>query len=108
MHHIRVIYDKVSEVDIGRHVTRRIAIKVSGEAKLNHFSCSLPILQGMASGDEIESLVLRRHAKLFVQCPDCTPLLGVLRANDVINEMEYQRISAKQTTIEKNGYVRLI
>ena len=63
----------------------------------------------MASGDDIstmESLVLRRHVELFVQCPDCTPLLGILRANNVINEVEYQRISAKQTAIEKNGYVR--
>ena len=63
----------------------------------------------MASGDHtstIESLVLRRHAGVFEQCPDCTPLLGVLRANDVINEVEYQRINAKQTTVEKNGYVR--
>ena len=62
----------------------------------------------MDGGDDsssIESLVLRRHAELFVQCPDCTPLLGVLRANNVINEVEYQRISAKQTTVEKNGYV---
>ena len=62
----------------------------------------------MASGDDIssiESLVLRRHAEIFIQCPDCTPLLGVLRANNVINEVEYQRINAKPIVIEKNGYV---
>ena len=72
----------------------------------------------MATGSNssaIESLVLRRHAELFAigqeHCQmftDCTPLLGVLRANYVINEMEYQRINAKQTAIEKNGCVRMI
>ena len=51
---------------------------------------------------EIESLVLRRHAEIFVRCSDCTPVLGVLRANNIINEVEYQRIKAKQTSIEKN------
>ena len=59
----------------------------------------------MASDDSVESLVLRRHAGIFVQCPDCTPLLGVLRANNVISELEYQRIKAKQTSIDKNGFV---
>ena len=55
--------------------------------------------------DSIESLALRRHAELFASCSDCTPILGVLRANNVINEVEYQRIKAKQTSIEKNGCV---
>ena len=62
----------------------------------------------MASDDDIsqiESLVLRRHAEIFVRCSDCTPLLGVLRANNIINEVEYQRIKAKQTSLERNGYV---
>ena len=68
---------------------------------------SVHILCGMASDDRdsIESLVLRRHTELFVTCLDCTPILGVLRANDIINEVEYQRIKAKQTSIEKNGCV---
>ena len=61
----------------------------------------------MASEESIESLVLRKHAETFVQCSDCTPILGVLRANNVINEVEYQRIKAKQTSIEKNGCVKL-
>ena len=62
----------------------------------------------MASEDDIpsiESSVLRKHAEIFVRCSDCTPVLGVLRANNIINEVEYQRVKAKQTSIEKNGCV---
>ena len=49
----------------------------------------------MASEDSIESLVLRRHAEIFVQCSDCTPILGVLRANNVINEVELDISASK-------------
>ena len=49
-------------------------------------------------------LVLRRHVAIFERCADCTPLLGLLRANKMIDEYKYQHISAQRTPIERNRY----
>ena len=53
----------------------------------------------------VESLVLRRHAEEFERA-DLTPSLGVLRANYIIDEVDYQRIAdPNKTTFEKSGCV---
>ena len=59
----------------------------------------------MASEDiSVIKLVLRRHVAIFERCADCTPLLGLLRANKMIDEYKYQHISAQRTPIERNRY----
>ena len=62
----------------------------------------------MASDDNIAliKLVLRRHMAIFERCADCTPLVGILRANNMIDEYKYQHITGiSKTTIERNRYV---
>ena len=59
----------------------------------------------MASVDiSVIKLVLRRHVPVFEWCADCTPFLGLLRANKMIDECKYQHISAQRTSIERNRY----
>ena len=59
----------------------------------------------MASDDiSVIKLVLRRHVAIFERCADCAPLLGLLRANKMIDEYKYQYISAQRTPIERNRY----
>ena len=60
--------------------------------------------QTMASevDTSLMKLVLRRHVGIFERCEDCTPLLGLLRANNMIDEWKYQHINAQRTSIEKN------
>ena len=61
----------------------------------------------MGSDDNISliQLVLRRHVAIFERCADCTPLIGILRANNMINEYKYQYIIVQKTPIERNRCV---
>ena len=62
----------------------------------------------MASDDSISliKLVLRRHVAIFERCADCTPLVGILRDNNMIDEYKYQHITGiPKTTIERNRFV---
>ena len=62
----------------------------------------------MASDDDIAliKLVLRRHMAIFERCSDCTPLVGILRANNMIDEYKYQHITGiPKTSIERNRCV---
>ena len=50
-------------------------------------------------------LTLQRHVEEFEKCDDCVPVLGLLRANNIINEWNYQQINAQKTPIERNRYI---
>ena len=50
-------------------------------------------------------LVLRRHVAIFERCADCTSLVGILRANNMIDEYKYQYITTQRTSIERNRCV---
>ena len=47
-------------------------------------------------------LALQRHVEEFELCDDCIPAIGLLRANNVISEWNYQQINAQKTPIERN------
>ena len=61
----------------------------------------------MASENNIAliKLVLRKHVDVFERCADCTPLVRILRGNNMIDEYKYQYITAQRTSIERNRCV---
>ena len=50
-------------------------------------------------------LALQRHVEEFEQCDDCVAVLDILRANNIINEWNYQQINTQKTPIERNRYI---